>query len=555
MLKKLHIENFVTIEDVTIDFYDGLSIITGETGAGKSLMIDSLSLLLGERASLDMIRNGKEKALIEGEFEENNPYLQAYLKKLGIFNLEKIIIKRTISETKSTAKINDVNVSISELKTVGSFLADIHQQFEVVKIFDSDNYLSILDGFKQDLIDEYLAKYNRLKEQLILDKKEYEQLLAKKQEVENNREELLNELHELEAFPLEEQYENDLENRISLLLNYDKIYSLVEETKQLFDSSSLDDIYRIKDNLKELSQYQSEYTSQSERLEEIYYEIEDMYRDIRHKFGDIEYNPNELEELQNNLSDFRQLKKKYKMDVDGLRNRRDQLKAILVDKEDFEVLIEDSKKKYDESFAKTLEVAKDISKIRSELANNVKNEVEAHLKDLGLDSKFNIEVTQNSGEDISIFKDKGIDDVNFFIETNVGEGLKPLAKVLSGGEASRLILAIKIIYLKSKKIKTVIFDEVDTGISGKTANLVAKKLYELAIDNQVIAISHLPQVARIAKTHYKISKSTIDGRTKTKIKQLSFDERVQEIAELISDGKVTQKQLEYAKELLNNRSF
>lgn len=556
MLTKLHIENFVTIEDVTIEFFDGLSIITGETGAGKSLMIDSLSLLLGERANLDMIRQGKDKAIIEATFKENNPYLLAFLNKLGIFDTAKITIKRSISETKSTAKINDVNVSVSDLKKVGEFLADIHEQFEVTKIFDEDNYLDIVDGFKKEIIDEYLNRYHESLNSLNEQKKIYVDLLSKQDEVEKNREYLSDELKELETYPLHENYQVELEDKISLLLNYDKIYELVEKTKQLSNGSCLDDLYEIKENITKLSEYQNDYSSDAARLNDLYIEIDDLLHETKHKFSDIDYDPSELENLENELSDLKQLKKKYKLDELGLIERREELKKLLMNKEDFKILIEDEHKKYLSLFDKTYEIALDISKIRKETAKMIEKEMANHLSNLGLESDFKIEIkNEDKKEDESIFKEKGIDTVSFYIETNKGEGLKSLGKIVSGGEASRIMLALKIIYLKSKKIKTIIFDEVDSGISGKIANLVAKKLYELSLDNQVIAISHLPQVARNAKTHYKISKIIKDNRTLTKIKELSFDERIEEIAGLISDGKVTEKQLEYAKELLTNREI
>ena len=556
MLTKLHIENFVTIEDVTIEFFDGLSIITGETGAGKSLMIDSLSLLLGERANLDMIRQGKDKAIIEATFKENNPYLLAFLNKLGIFDTAKITIKRSISETKSTAKINDVNVSVSDLKKVGEFLADIHEQFEVTKIFDEDNYLDIVDGFKKEIIDEYLNRYHESLNSLNEQKKIYVDLLSKQDEVEKNREYLNDELKELETYPLHENYQVELEDKISLLLNYDKIYELVEKTKQLSNGNCLDDLYEIKENITKLSEYQNDYSSDAARLNDLYIEIDDLLHETKRKFSDIDYDPSELENLENELSDLKQLKKKYKLDELGLIERREELKKLLMNKEDFKILIEDEHKKYLSLFDKTYEIALDISKIRKETAKMIEKEMVNHLSNLGLESNFKIEIkNEDKKEDESIFKEKGIDTVSFYIETNKGEGLKSLGKIVSGGEASRIMLALKIIYLKSKKIKTIIFDEVDSGISGKIANLVAKKLYELSLDNQVIAISHLPQVARNAKTHYKISKIIKDNRTLTKIKELSFDERIEEIAGLISDGKVTEKQLEYAKELLTNREI
>ena len=553
MLKKLVVKNFAILEDIEIDFYDGLTILTGETGAGKSLIIDSISLLLGERASVEMIRNGEEKALISGIFSFSNIYLESFLNKLNIQNNGEIEISRTISSSRNVIKVNGVTISLNDLKVIAHYLADIHLQFDMTKLLNKENYIEIVDGFKKDTIDEYKNKYldslNLLKEE----NNHYLDLLKRIEEIKNNEEQYKYDLKELKSLALEKGEENNIKERIAFLNNYDKIYSLIKESEEIINKDALSDIYQIKNNVNSLSSYQNEYKELYERINNAYYEIEDIFDSLNKKSRHFDYDPKELEDLEIRLSAINSLKKKHNKTFEELLIYQEELESILSKEEDYTTLLNEEKAKLIDIYDYTYSLANDLSKVRKEIAKAIEKESEKHLLDLGLKSVFEVRINsfnKPSDIDLSIFNDNGIDDIDFYIETNIGEGLKPLAKIASGGEVSRIMLAFKALTIKSSKVETVIFDEIDTGISGEVASKVARKIYEISLSTQVISITHLPQVAALSKNHLKIAKEIKNKRTYTSIKYLSLDEKIYEIASLISGGKVSEKQLEYAKEMV-----
>ena len=557
MLIKLKVQNFAIIEDIEIDFKDGLTVLTGETGAGKSLIIDCIGLLLGERAASEMIRQGEEKAVVQGVFDNNTPLLRAALEKAGVPEKDGLIeIKRTISSTKNVVKINDTTITLNELKYIMSLIADIHQQFDMVKLFNNENYLAMVDGFNSRLVNQYLDKYlvsfSALKEQA----SSYNALVKRIDEFNRNQEEYEYAYSEIKALGLKENEEEEINSEISLLENYDKIYSLLMESKELMDGDALNNIYTIKENVSKLSEYQNEYQDYIERLNNAYYELEDMFEEIKKKADYLNYDPEHLDVLIERSHAINALKKKYNKTFDELRAYEDELNALLKYKEDYSILLKEEKDKlqaaYDEAYTRAL----DLHKVREDIGLSITKDLEKTLNELALSCRFNVAVIgkeKDADLDISIFNETGIDTIEFFIETNIGEGLKPLAKVVSGGELSRIMLAIKLLYVKAQKIGTIIFDEIDTGISGDVASKVAKKIKELSYGHQVITITHLPQVASLSDHHIRIAKKVSNNRTYATIKELSLDEKIYEIASLISSGKVTDKQLEYAKEMVMER--
>ena len=556
MLKKLTVRNFAILEDIEIEFMDGLTILTGETGAGKSLIIDSISLLLGERASVEMIRNGEEKATITGVFTHSNIYLKAYLERIGVSTNDDLEIVRTISPQRSTIKANGVNITLNDLKVIAHYVADIHLQFDMTKLLNKENYIEIVDGFKKETIDEYKEKYLSSLEDLKTENNKYLSLVQRVEEIKANQEQYEYDLNELKALNLQPNEEESIKDRISLLKNYDKIYSLIKESEEIINKDSLSDLYEIRENVRQLSDFQTEYKELHERLNNAYYEIEDIYDSLNRKSRHFDYNPQDLEELENRLSSINSLKKKHHKTLKELIDYQVELEDILSHQEDFSILLKEEKEKLIEKYNTTYTLAKDLSSIRLNVGKSIEKECEKHLMDLGLKSVFEVRVCPVAlpkDIDLSIFKGDGIDDVDFYIETNIGEGLKPLAKIVSGGEVSRVMLAFKALMIKANKVETVIFDEIDTGISGEIASKVAHKIYEISLVTQVISITHLPQVAALSKNHIKISKQIKNGRTYTFTKYLSLDEKIYEIASLISGGKVSEKQLEYAKEMVMNK--
>ena len=556
MLHQLSIHNFAIIENIEVTLDAGLTILLGETGAGKSLIIDSLSLLLGERASTELIRNGEDKATIKGVFSINNIHLKSTLDKLGIVILDDLItVERIISPNKSLIKVNGVSITLGDLKEISKYLADIHMQFDNQRILNPDNFLEIIDGFKLELTNDYKKKYldtlSVFKEKQSL----YFNLVKKQEEINERRDIYQYELDELKKADLVENEEDDIKEEISLLTHYDKIFSLLEEADSLVRSDFLDKLYELTNIYDKLSDYQKNYDITKGKLNDHYYELEDLFNDIKKEHSRLDYDPNRLNTLQERLHLLEGLKKKYKKTIPELIEHQKELEALLLNEEDFKASLEEANKNMMDAYVSAFNAGSDLSKIRKEIAKSIKNELEKNMADLSLQAKFEVAFNETKKEEDyqgNIFKQDGIDEVDFLIETNIGEGMKPLAKIISGGEASRIMLALKALFIKSQKISTVIFDEIDTGISGEIARKMAMKIYEISLTTQVIAITHLPQVAAFGAHHLKISKLVSKGRTYTEIKELSLEEKIYEIASLISGGKVTEKQLEYAKELIFN---
>ncbi len=550
MLKRLIIHNLAIFENVDVSFQDGFSVLLGETGAGKSLMIDSLSLLLGMRASSELIRSGENKASVTGYFSIERPELSAYLSKINVpMHDDEIVVERIIGVNKNVVKINSVPVSLNDLIKISKYLANIHSQFDFEKILNPENYLDIIDGFSFELStrlkDEYTSLLNQYKEK----KEEYSLLLQKKAKLEEARDFYEYQYGELKAADLKEGEEEEISSEISLLRNYDKIYSLVQETNEIINGSFMDDFYRLSDNLSKLANYQKQYEESHEKIDERYYEIEDLLNNLKKEFRSLDYDPNRLNDLEQRDSDLSSLQRKYKKSIPELIAYRDELGTILGKNSSFEDSLEEKKEEVLQSLKETISKAKELTLLRTRNAKTIEKELTHSLKDLLLNVRFQI-LFKDEKEDESSLKENGIDDVDFLIETNIGEGLKPLSKVISGGEASRIMLAFKALFIKANRVPTVIFDEIDTGISGETAQAVARKIKEISLTTQVISITHMPQVASLSDHPILISKTVKDGRTYSNVKELSLEEKIRQIAYLISGGKVTEKQLEYAKEMV-----
>ncbi len=550
MLKRLIIHNLAIFENVDVSFQDGFSVLLGETGAGKSLMIDSLSLLLGMRASSELIRSGENKASVTGYFSIERPELSAYLSKINVpMHDDEIVVERIIGINKNVVKINSVPVSLNDLIKISKYLANIHSQFDFEKILNPENYLDIIDGFSFELStrlkDEYTSLLNQYKEK----KEEYSLLLEKKAKLEEARDFYEYQYGELKAADLKEGEEEEISSEISLLRNYDKIYSLVQETNEIINGSFMDDFYRLSDNLAKLANYQKQYEESHEKIDERYYEIEDLLNNLKKEFRSLDYDPNRLNDLEQRDSDLSSLQRKYKKSIPELIAYRDELGTILGKNSSFENSLEEKKEEVLQSLKEAISKAKELTLLRTRNAKTIEKELTHSLKDLLLNVRFQI-LFKDEKEDESSLKENGIDDVDFLIETNIGEGLKPLSKVISGGEASRIMLAFKALFIKANRVPTVIFDEIDTGISGETAQAVARKIKEISLTTQVISITHMPQVASLSDHPILISKTVKDGRTYSNVKELSLEEKIRQIAYLISGGKVTEKQLEYAKEMV-----
>ncbi len=550
MLNRLVINNLAIFENIDISFKDGFSVLMGETGAGKSLMIDSLSLLLGARASSELIRQGANKATVRGYFTISRPELNAYLSKINVpINDDEIVIERNISPSKNVVKINGVNVSLNDLIYISKFIANIHSQFDFEKILNPENYLDIIDGFSADLTNRLKDEYKSLLNEYKQKKKDYEDLLAKKEKINEARDFYEYQYKELKGMQLSPTEEDEISSELALLKNYDKIYSLINESKEIINGTFMDDFYSLKENISKLSSYQKQYEETYKVLDDHYYALDDLLSSLKKEFRNLDYDPNRLDELETRDSELSALKRKYKKSIPELISYLAELEKMIGKDSSFEEEIKAKEDECNSLLKNTITKAEELTIIRQRNAKKIEKELTNTLKDLLLNVRFEILFKEVKKDETSL-KENGIDDVDFLIETNIGEGLKPLAKVISGGEASRIMLAFKALFIKANKIPTIIFDEIDTGISGETAQAVARKIKEISLSTQVISITHMPQVASLSDHHILISKEVRDGRTFSSIKELTLEEKIRQIAYLISGGKVTEKQLEYAKEMI-----
>jgi DNA repair protein RecN (Recombination protein N) len=552
MLKRLSITNLAIIENIDVSFQEGFTVLTGETGAGKSLVIDSLSLLLGARASSELIRSGEDQAVIRGVFEIHDAELEAIVSSLSIPLIEgQITIERFIGRSKSAIKINGVAITLADLSRIARYLADIHNQFDFEKILNPENYLEIIDGFSSSLTASYKKEYGALLVAYKAKKSAYEALIEKKRKIDESRDFYEYQYKELKAADLKEGEEEAIANEISLLNNYDKIYSLSQDANAIIHEDFLDRLYELDKLLAKLATYQEKYKAPHDQLEDHYYQVNDLLNDLKKNLENIDYDPSRLNDLEQRDSDLQSLKRKYKKSLPEMIAYRDELASSLDEHSDFGGTIAEAKKEMDAAFAQVVEKGNELTVLRKKIAKSIEKELEHNMADLLLKAHFQVAFLPNDpslGD--AILKENGLDEVDFLIETNVGEGLKSLSKVISGGEASRIMLAFKAVFIKANKIPTVIFDEIDTGISGETAQAVAKKIHEISLSSQVIAITHMPQVASLSDHHILISKEVKGQRTYAHIKELTLDEKIRQVAYLISGGNVTEKQLDYAKEMV-----
>lgn len=551
MLTKLSVSNLAILENVDVTFKKGFTVLTGGTGAGKSLVIDSLSLLLAERASSELIRAGEERAVIQGTFEVDSPRLSAVLAELRVpSNPDGLLIERTISKTKNSIKANGMSLTLSDLSKIARHLADIHNQLDFAKILNPENYLSMIDGFSLDLVTPYLDSYKEALAAYRSVKADYEKLLEEKRKIEEDRDFLEFQKKELDAFDLKEGEEEEIEKEIALLKNKDAIYSLSVEAKEILSSDAIDRLYDLSKSLDKLSSYQPQFKDYEEKIRDHYFELDDLASRLKKEFGALDYDPKSLDELEERLVSLSSLKRKYRKSIPELIEYHARLSSMLGKGEDLEGAILDAKRSKDEARAKAIKKGAELTLVRKRIASSIEKELCKNLSDLLLRSRFEVKFEERKDEDDSYLLENGVDQIEFLIETNVGEGLRSLYKTVSGGEASRVMLAFKAVFLKANRVATAVFDEIDSGLSGEEAMAVARKIAELSLFTQVIAITHLPQMASKADHQYLISKSEEGGRTRTSIKELDLNERIEEIAHLISGGQVTKKQTEYAKEML-----
>ncbi|MCX3068293.1 DNA repair protein RecN [Cetobacterium somerae] len=552
MLKELKIENLAIIEKVDLEFKKGLIVLTGETGAGKSIILSGINLLIGEKASADMVRDGEEYLLAQGVFAVNEEQ-EAELRELGIEAEDnEVIVRRHIDKSgKGKAFVNNIRVPMSSLKEIMGTLVDIVGQHSHQMLLNKSNHLRLLDRF---LGDDGIA----IKKQLEIIYNEYSSLERRIQDVEKNKRETLEkkefyefQLQEIDKVNLKDGEDEKLEEEYKKLFHAGKIkekLSLTENILKDGEKNALNIIYNSRKNLETISKYGKEFQENLERLERVYYDLQDCVDSIRDLNDDIEADDLRLEKVISRLDTINRLKSKYGEDIATILQYREKIdeKLQLLDENSFQV--KKLEKDRDEAKTKYYTLAKKLSDIRKLKAKIIEENLQDELKGLNMgDANFKIEFEESTSMTLS-----GIDQVEFMISTNVGQGLKPLWKVASGGEVSRIMLAIKVIFSKVDNIPILIFDEIDTGVGGETVRKIANKLQEIGETTQVMSITHSPAIAAKATQQFYIEKNLIDNKTITQVKELDKDERIKEIARMLAGKNISEAVIEHAKELLGD---
>ncbi|MGM9968986.1 MAG: DNA repair protein RecN [Anaeroplasma sp.] len=556
MLKLLYVKDFAIIEDISVEFDKGMTVLTGETGAGKSLIIDSISLLLGARSDTDMIRYGKKKAIIEGVFTHNN-VLNNIFEKNAIPVKDDIVIHREILDSSRTIiKVNDANITLTILKQIASYLADIHIQNDTFKLFSPNSYLDLIDPENDNQFNRLMSQYSKALYDYTNSISSYNKIKNSQKNTIDRLDFLRYELEEIKGLELYPNKDIELNEKIARLANYDKIFTNLNEAYSSLENeySSIDSIYNAAKALQKISAYSNDYLQNSERLLDSYYIISEIKDDLYRQINNLDYDEEELNRYNEQLNNINKAIDKYKMNVNQLIEYSEKINLEIQLVTNYDEVLLNAENEVKNQFNKLKAISIELSNYRKKISKEIERNIIEEAKSLDLENTcFEIRFEDINMEDpfnSAIFTEKGIDNPVLLISFNKGEPLKPLYKVASGGEMSRIMLAFKSYLSATSNLSLMVFDEIDTGVSGTTAKKIADKMHKIAQNVQVLCITHLPQVAAIGDNHLKIYKIEHDDRTYTKVDKLSFDERVEEIAIMLSGDKISLYALEHAKSLL-----
>lgn len=550
MLNSLFIENIAVIEKTEIELFSGLNILTGETGAGKSIVIDAINAILGKRTSRELIRNGAETATVYASFSDVNDIVKNKLDENG-YNLEddELIISRTMSLSgKNNCRINGRPANVSFLKELGLNLINIHGQHESYELFSPETHIKYIDNLADDteLINEYKEKYKEYKKF----KKQLNDFLKSETNREQRIDVLSFQVEELENADIKPGEIEQLNEERRILMNVEKVTSELRKAKNTLDGGNslgvtdkLDDVVTSMQKASDLNPSLSELFN---RINDLYYELQDCSNEISYSIDEIEENPYRLEEIEQRLDLLNKLSRKYGGDEEEILKFLDRAKSELNKLLKFDENANGLKALCDKSEAETKSLADKLSAVRKNTAEDFEEKVKKEMSFLDMPN-VEIVVSMERRE----LSENGQDNVEILISANPGEVPKPVSKIASGGELSRMMLAIKTVLASTDLIDTLIFDEVDTGVSGSAAQKVGMKLKEVSESRQVICVTHQAQIAALADSHFLISKSVKDNRTYTDIKLLDYDGRLHELARILGGVEITDTALAHAEKLMN----
>ena len=552
MLKHLYIKNFTLIDELDISLYEGFSVITGETGAGKSIILGAIALLLGQRADSKTIKQGAEKCVIEANFDLSRYNMQPFFDENDIeYDAGDCIIRRELTAAgKSRAFINDTPVALSMLKELGDMLMDVHSQHQNLLLNKQDFQLEVVDIIADDAAQ--LAKYQNTYAEFVKAEKELSEMTLAIERDRENHDFLKFQFEELENAKLQEGEQEELEQRSETMEHSEDIKSALYTTDNALSAEQVGVIQSLRSSLSALRSIESVYPEVSELIERIdssYIDLKDISQEISSLLESVDFDPAELDQINSRLDRIYELEKKYHVEtVEELISKRDELHQQLAAIENGDESLDALKARRDELESKARKEADALTKLRTKSAKTIEAEMQKRLIPLGMPHvRFSIQLTPIE------LGQNGADKVSFLFSANTSTPLQPVSQVASGGEIARVMLSLKAMISGAVKLPTIIFDEIDTGVSGKTAEMMAQIMKEMGgHGRQVISITHLPQIAALGSVHYKVEKNETASGTTSKMRQLDADERVREIAQMLSGSDVTEAAIQNAKELLKN---
>ena len=552
MLKHLYIKNFTLIDELDISLYEGFSVITGETGAGKSIILGAIALLLGQRADSKTIKQGAEKCVIEAHFDLSRYNMQAFFDENDIeYDADDCIIRRELTAAgKSRAFINDTPVALSMLKELGDQLMDVHSQHQNLLLNKQDFQLEVVDIIADDAAQ--LAKYQQTYTAYQAAEKELAELQAAIERNRENRDFLQFQYEELENAHLVEGEQEELEQRSDTMEHSEDIKSALYTTDNALSADQNGVIEQLRSSLSALRSIEAVYPEVGDliqRIDSSYNDLKDVAHEISSLLESVDFDPAELDQVNNRLDRIYELEKKYHVDaIEALIEKREMLHQQLQAIENGDESLDEVKARVSQFEAQARKEAEALTKLRTKAAKKIEDEMQKRLVPLGMPHvRFSIQLTTIE------LGGNGCDRVSFLFSANTSTPLQPVSQVASGGEIARVMLSLKAMISGAVKLPTIIFDEIDTGVSGKTAEMMAQIMKEMGgHGRQVISITHLPQIAALGSVHYKVEKNETANGTTSKMRQLDADERVREIAQMLSGSDVSEAAIQNAKALLGH---